>query len=923
MSTQGPTTATSGTHDVFISYARADQPFVRRLTEALAGEGRRAWVDWADIPPTAEWMVEIRAAIDAADTYLAVLSPDSVRSKVCAAELDQALQANKRIVPVLIRPVDESSVPDQVAKLNWVSFTDGFESGLARLVEALDTDLEHVRAHTHLLVRARDWEGKAEDNALLIRGRELVEAEAWLSGAGSREPHPTALQTRFLLASRRAATRRQRGAISGVTAMFLVAAVLGVVALDQRNAAVERERIARSREIAATAVAQLERDPELSLLLATEGARIAPTEEAEQALREALAASHVESVLRTDGRDVYGAAYSPDGLYIASVGEGAEVLVRDAESGKVVKRLQDPTPQDCRCLFSVGFSPNGRLLAAGDFRGRVLVWSTRSWRRTAVLSGHRGEVWDVEFSPDGLALATAGADGTIRLYDAGKLRSPRILRQASPVLDLSFSPDGRRLASTDGRVVQIWNAGRGTVLSRLSGRAGTVESVAFDPLGSLLATGHHDGTVRLWDVTTGRVQAVLSHPDPVLKVAFSPDGSLLATATGGFGRGGLGRIWDVSTGKPLRDLRGHSGQVDALAFHPDGERLLTGGLDDTIRIWRIDVRESVPTLGERGNTVSQVEFAPRGESLLSVSSGVGQSATLGVAQVWDADARRVLVELPSLDGVHSVAYAPEGNMVATTHGQVVRLWTAPAGKLIATLPPAARALVAVQFAPGGETVAAMDRAGVVQEFDLEDFRIKHTVQLGSGPPSERGFAYGFAFGPENSSVVAWGFEGARVWELESGRVITRLVGANDGVAAASFSRDGTLIAGAGQSGAVYIWDALSGDLKAQLPGHRNIANDVAFSPDGSFLVSVGLDPWARIWDVGSTSLIAELPTGASYGVSVSADGSRVAAAGADGLIRIFGCELCAPLEGLVRLAESRATRGLTSEERATYLGNSS
>jgi len=205
-----PRTETSVGSDVFISYAREDQAFVRRLTEALAARGKKAWVDWADIPPTAEWMAEISAAIDATDTYPVVLSPYFAASKVCAAELDTALQANKRIVPVLAREVDETQLPDAVAKLNWVTFTDGLEPAIAKLVEALDTDLGSVKAHTKLLVRAREWEESNRDGAKLLRGADLQRAESWLAATGGgADAAPDELCRG--LAPRRVATAARRG----------------------------------------------------------------------------------------------------------------------------------------------------------------------------------------------------------------------------------------------------------------------------------------------------------------------------------------------------------------------------------------------------------------------------------------------------------------------------------------------------------------------------------------------------------------------------------------------------------------------------------------------------------------------------------------------------------------------------------------
>jgi hypothetical protein len=165
--------------DVFLSYSRADQDFVRRLMEALQAAGRGSWVDWEGIAPTAEWMIGIREAIDVADTFVFVMSPDSLSSRVCGEELEHAVEAHKRIVPLMHREADEVPVPESLAKRNWLFFrdSDDFDQAFSALLEAIDTDLEHIKFHTRLLVRAREWSEAGESRTGLLRGADLAEAE--------------------------------------------------------------------------------------------------------------------------------------------------------------------------------------------------------------------------------------------------------------------------------------------------------------------------------------------------------------------------------------------------------------------------------------------------------------------------------------------------------------------------------------------------------------------------------------------------------------------------------------------------------------------------------------------------------------------------------------------------------------------------
>ena len=137
--------------DVFVSYSRRDGEFVRRLVDALGERGKQAWVDVEGIRDAEVFPERLRSAIEESDGFVFVISPDAVTSEYCEQEVEHALELNKRIVPLLLRPVADSDVPEGVRVRNWIPFTDGdgeFEPGVARVVEALETDLEWTKAHT-------------------------------------------------------------------------------------------------------------------------------------------------------------------------------------------------------------------------------------------------------------------------------------------------------------------------------------------------------------------------------------------------------------------------------------------------------------------------------------------------------------------------------------------------------------------------------------------------------------------------------------------------------------------------------------------------------------------------------------------------------------------------------------------------------
>ncbi len=276
-------------------------------------------------------MSEIRDAIDAADGYLVMVSPDLARSKVCSEELEHALDGGKRVVPVMVRATDPESVSTVISRLNWIDGTDGdVETTCRRIVEALETDLDRVKAHTRLLVRASEWASSGEDRSALLRGSELSDAERLITDP-DREPRPTQVQTRFVFASRKAAGRRQRALFAGTAVALVVALILGSVAFIQRQEAARQraeaiDQDARSGDLAASALTALQSDEELGLLLSLEAARIRRTDRVESALRDALNASDVQLVFDAHDNKVGDVVFGPGGDMIASGGADFKIL---------------------------------------------------------------------------------------------------------------------------------------------------------------------------------------------------------------------------------------------------------------------------------------------------------------------------------------------------------------------------------------------------------------------------------------------------------------------------------------------------------------------------------------------------------------------------------------------------------------------
>jgi predicted oxidoreductase (fatty acid repression mutant protein) len=244
-------------------------------------------------------------------------------------------------------------------------------------------------------------------------------------------------------------------------------------------------------------------------------------------------------------------------------------------------------------VFSAAFSPDGTRVVTASLDGTARVWETSSGQLQATLTGHTKEVFSAAFSSDGTRVVTASADNTARVWQisSGQLQAT-LTGHTKGVRSAAFSPDGTRVvtASADN-TARMWQASSGQLQATLEGHTNGVRSAAFSPDGTRVVTASGDGTARVWQASSGQPQAILEgHTDWVISAAFSPDGIWVVTASAD----NTARVWEASSGQLQGILTGHTRGVNSAAFSPDGTRVVTASGDNTAKVWAFHLETRGP-----------------------------------------------------------------------------------------------------------------------------------------------------------------------------------------------------------------------------------------------------------------------------------------------------------------------------------------
>jgi WD40 repeat protein len=908
---------------VFISYSRRDTEFVKRLYAELAESKVNAWVDWEDIPPSAQWMSEIRRGIDAADAFAFVLSSNSLASDVCRNELEHAVVSAKRLIPLVIEEPKSSDVPEALKSRNWIFSRkeDEFAGAVTKFIEAVSTDLDKLRMHARLLIRAREWAERERDSSFLLRGLDLRQAESWLAAIDARGPVPSALHADYVLASQkleREEAERWKQLYQQSLARQLAAQ--SQLLIDQRGTALP-----------------------LAAALAVEAAQRSPSLETDQALRKALRLMP-QRISKTPLPDTSTRVVAEKADCLALV-HGSTIEIWPLADGKPTCIIQAGGP-----LSEVGISMNplavsrdGSRVAGIAGRHRVCVWQTADG---SLVREHQtdAEALGVAFSADAGKLAiTTDANKTVLLdLNSGEVQAT--LQHDSQMPHVSLHPAATEIAVWGNQAGEIWDLSKAARITtiQLGLVGGHRAEVRYSNTGEYLALiSKASYEINLFHVPTRRlIFTEKRHVD----LAFEPQDRGFAIASPEWDIG----VYSLPKAERLFHMR-HDNSVWRIAFSPDGTRLVSKSQDQTVRVWEVE-REGreVGRIVESGWDLRDVVFSQDSKRIHLIRETELESRDRqGLTDWLQINCGSQVFKLDASTTGSTVLYGcRDGSWVLMDYGDL-RKWAESRGRN-AMGEQIRRALIAgctssilIQRALGGVTLIDLER----QETDAEFNALAASEAVSDGDGNV------FLLADEGRDLICWSATSRKI--LARRRV-------DDGITALAVARCGAPVAGITKQGVVALFDAalsnetssfdaksataiaLSPDGKraalirsaesesnvcvVEIPGNSDrktwewivpsMLHELRFDSSGTHVVMALRDKSVQVWNIETRSPVAihRHESEASTACFLAEDGF-VASGGWDGVLRIWPWKQSHLIGAIV----SRMDRDMTAAEWNQYL----
>ncbi len=589
-------------------------------------------------------------------------------------------------------------------------------------------------------------------------------------------------------------------------------------------------------------------------------------------------------------------ALSPDGRLIASGGHDHTVRIWDMATGKELAAVRMAGAG----VSSLVFRGDGRLVASSPVPGKppeVRMADAEVKRvRVLQLSGS-ASTGAMALSPDGQKLAAAvasrqgpGATRGIQIWDLDTGEPGPLLKDEKPVEVLAWSGDGKTLAVGCGTVIKLWDLATEEA-HELSARShAAVTHLAFSPDGSVLASASTQwsrsgpGTVQLWSAESGKVIGTISVERPVASLAFRPDGNALAI---GMGQAEVGQITlrELPSGRELRLLKGHSGPVMALAYGFDGRTLVSGSSDHTVRLWDPPTGEERDRLEQQTGPALWTAYSPDGRFIATLAGRWQPRVNLLDLRSGKESA----LSTGHRGGMVSVDFTEGGSTLAAWGPWGETRWNASTGQQLDRFQSPGDTQLWGGLALDGRTVFAVSaKQAAIQAWDVGAAAPGRRIAL----PGNGRVITALAVAPDGKSLAAASADHTvRVWDLASNgqTEVWHAVGSSKSSwAALMFSPDSRLVAAASREGMVKLWDAVTGHERRSFTPPANLIGSLAFTPDGQTVAAWSVHG-IQFWDIASGKEHVNPPrtSGLLRAVAFTPDSHGVATADEEGNVIVW------------------------------------